>query len=354
MKRPSLSNSSLRWTLGLALVGLALACPLVLYGESALDAVTAEVGKVFEKTAPAVVKIRSIDKLEPLAGTGFFIDSKGTILTSVSIIRDAYKAWVEYQKREIPALVVSRDFRSGVALLRIEAKNTPFLSLGNSDELKTASSIISVAYPYNLPAAPAFGIVSGFDVQYLNRFFATTHIRANIAVSPGQIGGPLLNSQGKVVGLMVMAIDEGKGCYALPSNSASKIIADIAKYGEAQHGWVGVGVMQEEAKAKQGGIVRVSQLFEGAPAVGSGITTGDRVLKIGQREISQPSDVLDAAFFSKVGEKVAVLVERDGKKVAFDMQVKKRPDQSRPVEATARPIFMPKNDEVVRVKGTAP
>ncbi|MFZ5806645.1 MAG: S1C family serine protease [Verrucomicrobiota bacterium] len=325
-------------------------CGMLHAEPGAFDAVSEEVNKVFQATAPSVVKVRSVNAVEPLAGTGFFIDAKGTILTSSAIIGEDYKVVVEYQGKKVDALVLSRDPRSGVALLRIEAESTPFLGLGNSDELKVASQIVSVAHPYNLPASPSLGMVTGFDVQYLDRFFATTHIRANLNVSPGQIGGPLLNAQGKVVGMLIMAIDDGKFCYALPSNAAGKVIKDMSEYGMARHGWVGVGVVQDTSG--KGNIVKVSTLFDGTPAKNSGIESGDRVLKIGNREIHQPSDILDAAFFSKIGEKLPVLVERNGKTKVYHIEVRERPAQSKPVQPIpATPVDIPsKRDEPIRIK----
>lgn len=333
-----------------------LLIPAFVHAASVFDSISDEVKKVFDSVAPAVVKVRSEDSVQPLAGTGFFIDNKGTILTSAAIIGEDYKVSVEYQGRKMEALVLSKDPRSGIALLRIEANGTPFLEIGDSDTLHVASQVIGIAYPYNLPASPAIGMVSGFDVQYLNRFFATTHLRANMSISPGQIGGPILNSQGKVVGMLVMAIDEGKSCYAIPSNAASKIISDMIQYGEARHGWVGVGVIQDEPKgAGTPAIVKVSNLFEGTPAAKSGIEPGDEVIKIGTRDIKKPSDILDAAFFSKIGEKISVLVKRDGKKKTFEFTVQERPVQSKPVQSI-EPIptmTLPNRDEKpIQVKAT--
>lgn len=318
----------------------------------AFDSVSEEVNKVFQMASPAVVKVRSMDSVEPLAGTGFFIDSKGTILTSSAIIGEDYKVVVEYRGKKQDALVLSRDSRSGVALLRIEAKDTPYLKFGNSDELKVASQIVSVAHPYNLPASPSLGMIAGFDVQYLDRFFATTHMRANLSVSPGQIGGPVLNEKGEVVGMLIMAIDDGKFCYALPSNAADKIVSDMLDYGMARHGWVGVGVVQETSENSKGGIVKVSNLFDKTPAKKSGIQKGDHVLKIGDHPINQPSDILDAAFFSKIGEKLPVLIKRGGKQKSFLIEVRERPAQSKAVQPIpSAPLNLPsEQNEPIQIK----
>jgi S1-C subfamily serine protease len=301
------------------------------------DSISDEVNLIFQKASPAVVKVRTISRSKPLAGTGFFINDAGVILTSYAVIRDSEKAWIEYEDRKLTADVIGKDPRSGIALLKVDEKQTPFLSLGDSSQLKMASGLISVAFPYNLPVAPAFGFVTGFDVRYLNRFFATTHIRANVQVSPGQIGGPLLNTKGEVVGLMVLAVQEGKECYALPANSASRIINDILENGKAKHGWVGVGVIEGPRTDGAHKPVIVSNLFRGTPAAQSGLQPGDEVKKIGEQPIHAPSDILDAAFFSTVGKPIPVEVIRDGKKMVFSLPIVERPEGSAAVNSLIAP-----------------
>lgn len=135
------------------------------------------------------------------------------------------------------------------------------------------------------------------------------------------------------MGLMVLPVDNGKSCYAIPINSALKISQDILTHGKARHGWVGVGVMQANPEETSNGDVRVSQIFEGTPAENSGILPGDRVLKIGGRTILNPRDVLDAAFFSQVGETSTVVVEREGKTLEYKIHISERPDSAALVQA---------------------
>ena len=301
------------------------------------DKIASEVSGVYQKAAPAVVRIRASDGPEQLSGTGFFVDNQGTILTAYAVVGQAKEATVETGGRTYTAKVLGRDPRSGVALMKIKAGETPFLLFGESGHLRPASAVVSVAFPYDLKAEPTFGLVAGFDVKYLTRFFATTHIRANLPIKPGQIGGPLLDSQGKVVGILMLEIDEGKACYALPVEAAAKVAADIEKFGEPRHGWMGVGVMPDRSRPERGAPVFVDRLYQGTPAEKSGLKAGDEVLTIGDRPVREPSDVLDSAFFASVGEKVPVKVRRNGKEQTFTITVASRPDSSRIVEPA--PLF---------------
>ncbi len=301
------------------------------------DKIASEVSGVYQKAAPAVVRIRASDGAEQLSGTGFFVDNQGTILTAYAVVGQAKEATVETGGRTYTAKVLGRDPRSGVALMKIKAGETPFLLFGESGHLRPASAVVSVAFPYDLKAEPTFGLVAGFDVKYLTRFFATTHIRANLPIKPGQIGGPLLDSQGKVVGILMLEIDEGKACYALPVEAAAKVAADIERFGEPRHGWMGVGVMPDRSRPERGAPVFVDRLYKGTPAEKSGLKAGDEVLTIGDRPVREPSDVLDSAFFASVGEKVPVKVRRNGKEQTFTITVASRPDSSRIVEPA--PLF---------------
>ncbi len=306
-------------------------------GGGVFDQIAAEVSGVYEQAAPTVVRLRAVDGAEQLAGTGFFIDGQGTILTAYAVVGQAESVTVEVNGRTFSAKILGRDPRSGVAVLKIPATQTPHLALGEGMRLRPASAVVSVAFPYDLKAEPTFGFVAGFDVKYLTRFFATTHLRANLPIKPGQIGGPLLDSQGKVVGVLMLEIDEGKACYALPIEAASKVAADIQKYGEPKHGWMGVGVMPDRSRPERGAPVFVDRLYKGTPAEKSGLKMGDEVISIGGRSVREPSDILDAAFFSEVGGKVPVKVKRDGKEQIFTITVSARPDSSRIVEPA--PLF---------------
>ena len=311
--------------------------PPLAAGSGVFDQIAAEVSGVYEQAAPTVVRLRATDGSEQLAGTGFFIDGQGTILTAYAVVGQAESVSVDVNGRTFPAKILGRDPRSGVAVLKINANQTPHLPLGEGMRLRPASAVVSVAFPYDLKAEPTFGFVAGFDVKYLTRFFATTHLRANLPIKPGQIGGPLLDSQGKVVGVLMLEIDEGKACYALPIEAAAKVATDIQKYGEPRHGWMGVGVMPDRSRPERGAPVFVDRLYKGTPAEKSGLKMGDEVISIGNRPVREPSDILDAAFFSEVGGKVPVKVKRDGKEQIFTITVSARPDSSRIVEPA--PLF---------------
>jgi S1-C subfamily serine protease len=300
-----------------------------------------EASALFDKAKASVVQVRSGDKGFIQAGSGFFIDDQGSVLTSSTILGDNKSARVVINGVEMDAKIVGNDPRSGLALLQIGYGATPALPLAHASGLESGDGVIAIGFPLNLPAAPSEGPVSGFDASYLAPVadpdtgkssvaqvirFATTHIHANVPISPGEVGGPLLDSKGEVVGLIATSPDDGRSIYALPVEAINKIMADFTQYGRARHGWVGVNVVERPDTNRDGRTVRVVQVVPGTPASESGIEPGDTVMRIDSREIYRPADVLDASFFSQVGSNMNVVIRRDDKLFNYSFAVIERPD----------------------------
>ncbi len=202
--------------------------------------------------------------------------------------------------------------------------STPWLPIGNSDDLKTASPVVTIGYPMDLSATPTFGMIGGFDLKYLNQYFSTTLIRANIAAQRGEAGAPVLNLKGEVVGILIFPIDNRTACYALPIKAAEKVRTDYVRFGEVRPGWVGVNVI--EADESQHPSTAVIQSFaEGSPGADSGLQPGDVLVRIGSTEIHSPPDVVNASFFLTADQDVPITVLRDGKEVTVTVTAADHP-----------------------------
>ena len=329
MTRPQRSRISASRTLHLflaaAFTGASLTTPLALRAADLLQPSADDANSLFEKAKPAVVKVEAGDEALLSAGSGFLIDGQGTVLTSSTIIGDNTSARVTINGLQMDAKIVGNDPRSGLAMLKVNFPDAPFLNLGHSSDLKTGYAVVTIGYPLNLPVSPSQGLISGFEVRTLNRFFCTTHIHADVPISPGQVGGPLLNMRGEVVGLVVPSTDDGRSLYALPVEAMEKIMSDFEQYGRAKHGWAGVTVIETPDTEHDGRTVRVLQAVPGTPASKSGIMPGDTVLRIDAREIYRPADVLDASFFSHVGGSMNVVVRRNENLFTYSFDVIERP-----------------------------
>jgi serine protease Do len=316
--------------LGITLASLA-ASPPVLAGEVA-DSLSREVRAVFDQCQGAVVKVEATDKTGQRSGTGFFIGPNGTLLTSFSVGGEGRDfVVISADNTRTAAHRLLSDERAGIALLKMENTSnqpTPFLSLAKAPELAVATPVVTVAYPMDMPLTPNFGMVAGFDLKYLGRYFATTHIRASVPVQRGEGGAPLLNMKGEVVGVIISSIDNGSACFALPVEAVQKIYHDYERYGEVRPGWLGVLVTVSK-KPEQGTTAQIERLEVNAPAIKAGLLPGDLLLKIGERGIKSPEDVLNASFFLTAGESTPVVVWREGKQFTFEAQPAERTESER-------------------------
>ena len=274
-----------------------------------------QVTKLLEKGRSAVVRIHASDQHSEIAGTGFLIDPNGLLFTTWSIggSHDIHDITVLIGDRKLPAHTVATDERAGIALLKVDAR-TPFLPFGNSRELKVGSPVLAIGYPLDLPLTPSFGVLGGFDRQYLGLYFATTHLRANVAVQRGEGGAPLLNMKGEVVGMLISSLDNGSASFVLPVEAAEKVRRDYVRFGEVRPGWLGVS-LEATTEPISGSTARVRELFPGGPAEKAGVKPDDVVLRIGQSKIASPEDMLDVCFFLSAEDQVAITVGRGDEQI---------------------------------------
>ncbi|MDQ3622976.1 MAG: S1C family serine protease, partial [Verrucomicrobiota bacterium] len=283
MSRRFRSRDSLQ-RLAIALSCTLLAAPLLPAQEpSVAEAIAQEVRALFDKCQSAVVRIEAVDTHGHLSGSGFFIDPNGTLYTSYTIGGETREIVVCQGSRKFPARRLVADRRGGVALLKVE-EATPFLALGKSRSLTTGSAVITIGYPLDLPLTPAFGTIGGFDIKYLGRYFATTHIRANVPVQRGQGGAPLLNMRGEVVGVLISSLDQGSALFALPIEAAEKVRDHFVRFGELRPGWMGVEVA-DILQPREGSTAAISNLVKAGPGAAAGLRKGDVVLQMGEMKV---------------------------------------------------------------------
>jgi len=286
--------------------------------DNAVDAISSKVRQLFEEKKGAVVQIEAQDPHGTIRGTGFYIDAMGTLFTLAAMADGTESITVMANGKKLPAKVLACDTRSGIALL--QTQDCPaFIPPGDSNELAIASPVIMIGYPLDLDLSPGFGLISGFDRKFADVYFSTTHLRVNIPVMRGQGGSPILDMNGKAVGIVVSSVDGGATCYALPINAAEKILGDYARFGEARHGWVGVKV-DLAGETVQGSNAVIGELDPETPAAKSGLQKGDVLRRVGKVPIHRPEDVLDASFYLTAGDSTEIEVVRDGKPLTLNVE----------------------------------
>lgn len=334
-------------------VVVALGIVPVLRAESTLEMVNREVTAVYERSKMAVVKVHAarpymVSGRQTVqwqrVGTGFFIDTHGTILTTSSVAEQGETFWIEWDNQKIPMRLVGSDPHSRLAVMKIDAEKfptaqikTPMLPLGDASELQVGSMVILIGYLYDLSSAPSVGFVGGFDIRCGGHFFVTSHIRSTSRLSPGQQGGPLLNIRGEVVGVPVAAHLEDQS-YAVPIHAAKRIWTEMLEKGRVDYGWVGMTIAERavvtppvtNAPVAQGLSVPttqvvVTQVLPDTPAARAGLADGDVVMQVYTNDVRRIADVLNTIFGFRDGDRLPVKVLRNDAAVQLNMVVAPMP-----------------------------
>ncbi|MBC2713474.1 MAG: Do family serine endopeptidase [Desulfosarcina sp.] len=277
-------------------------------------------------------------------GSGFLIDDDGFIVTNNHVIEDADQIKVILaDDKEFDAELVGRDPKTDLALIRIKgAKNLKPLELGDSEKLKVGTWVVAIGSPFGLEQTVTAGIVSAKG-RIIGSGPYDDFIQTDASINPGNSGGPLLNMDGKVVGINTAIIASGQGIgFAIPINLAKGIIGQLNAKGEVSRGWLGVGIQDltpELAdyyglKAEKG--VLVTQIFEGHPADKAGIRVNDIILSVDGSSVSTGRELSAMIANTPVGHQTKINLIRDGKKKSLTVTLAKRDDDEKIVATQSR------------------
>ncbi len=312
-RRPAIHAVATAAALAVATPGIAWAAD-----REGLGQIGQQVRNLLEKARPSVVRIIGTDRHGTLSGTGFAIDPRGVIYTSYSVGGTADNIVAQVGDRKYPARRLVGDSRSGIALLKIDAE-TPFLVIGESAPMKVGDPVVAIGYPMDLPLSPSLGLIAGFDLNYLGRFFATTHIRASVPVQRGEGGAPLLDIDGNVIGILISSLDGSSGCFALPIEAAEKVRSDYMRFGDVHPGWLGIDV-GEAHESTSGSVARVKGVIAESPAAKGNLRAGDTILQVGKVPVTSPADVLNASFFLTAGDTIPIFIARNGQTMRVQVE----------------------------------
>ena len=253
-------------------------------------------------------------------GSGFIIESNGLILTNAHVVEGATTIYVTLtDKREFKAKLLGMDKRTDVAVVKIEARDLPKLPLGDSSRVRVGEWVLAIGSPFGLENTVTAGIVSAKSRDtgdYL------PFIQTDVAVNPGNSGGPLLNTAGQVIGINSQIFSRSGGymgiSFAIPIDEAMRVADQLRTNGKMTRGRIGValGEMTKEVAESLGlGKPRgayVRNVEPGGPAAAGGIEAGDVILSFNGREISKSTDLPRVVGETKPGTSVPVQVWRKG------------------------------------------
>ena len=256
------------------------------------------------------------------AGSGFVIGPDGYIVTNAHVVDGADEVTVRLaDRREFTAKVLGLDKRTDVALIRIDAKDLPKVTIGDPDKLKVGEWVVAIGKPFGLENTMTAGIVSakGRDLPQEN---LVPYIQTDVAINPGNSGGPLFNLKGEVVGINSMIFSRSGGymglAFAIPIDVAMNTVRQLQEKGRVTRGRIGVQITEvskETAEAfglKQPTGALVNSVEKGGPADKAGVEPGDIITKVDGREVKSSAELPRIITVVRPGSKVTLTVWRKG------------------------------------------
>ena len=280
---------------------------------------------------------RSRSLPQSASGSGAIISEDGFIVTNNHVIDGADEINVTLNnKKTFKAKLIGADPSTDLAVIKIEAKGLPFLLYGNSDDTKIGQWVLAVGYPLTLETTVTAGIISakGRTLEINRRQSASpveSFLQTDAAVNPGNSGGPLITTDGKLIGIN-SAIASPTGAFAgysftIPVNIVKKVIADLMKFGTVQRAYLGISYPREgltdEVKAQQGikegeGVYVLDVTKDGA-AENAGIKKGDVITKVNNMPVTNGPEMVGQIATYRPGDKVTITYVRDGKESSVNV-----------------------------------
>ena len=255
-------------------------------------------------------------------GSGFIVSADGLILTNAHVVRDATEVSVKLtDRREFIAKVLGADAKTDVAVLKIEAKDLPVVALGRTSELKVGEWVLAIGSPFGFENTVTAGVVSAKG-RSLPDDSAVPFIQTDVAVNPGNSGGPLFNARGQVVGINAQIYSRTGGyqglSFAIPIDLALSIKDKLVAHGKVEHARLGVLVQEvnqalaDSFKLDKPEGALVASVEKGGPADKAGLQPGDVIRRADGRPVVSSGDLPAAIALAAPGDKLELEVWRNG------------------------------------------
>jgi serine protease Do len=267
------------------------------------------------------------------AGSGFIVSRDGYILTNAHVVAEADEVTVRLtDRREFQAKVIGVDRRTDVAVIKIPAQNLPTVRIGNPAQLRPGEWVLAIGSPFGFENSATAGIVSATSRSLPNEGSNyVPFIQTDVAVNPGNSGGPLFNMHGEVVGINSQIFSRTGGymglSFAIPIDVAMDVRDQLVKTGKVTRGRIGVSIQNVTAQlAESFGLDRphgalVSSVLSGGPGAKAGLKPGDVILEVNGKPIEMSSELPTVIARMKPGTDARLTVWRNGREQNIDVRV---------------------------------
>ncbi|MEZ4333585.1 MAG: Do family serine endopeptidase [Myxococcota bacterium] len=270
-------------------------------------------------------------------GSGFVISADGFIVTNDHVVQDMDEITVSFlDGTKLPAEVVGRDPKTDIALVKVDpaGRTLATIALGDSDAIRAGDWVVAIGNPFGLEHTVTAGIVSAKHRRDVTHESYEDFIQTDAAINPGNSGGPLIDLQGRVVGInTAIRSDANTIGFSVPINQAKQILPQLKSDGRVTRGWLGVQIQEvTEMMADQFGLPEargalVSQILPETPAAKSGLERGDVIVEFNGEGIGEWRDLPIVVAQAPVDRDARVVVIRDGKRKDLRIRIGRLPDE---------------------------
>ena len=265
-------------------------------------------------------------------GSGFIVESNGTILTNYHVVDGSQKLVVKLADgKDYEAKVIGKDQKSDIAVVKIEAgRELPAVSLGDSDRLEVGEWVMAIGNPFGLDHTVTSGIISAKG-RNIGQGPYDNFIQTDASINPGNSGGPLINLRGEVIGINTAIFSQSGGNvgigFAIPSNSVKELLPQLRDKGKVVRGFIGTSVQRVSPEiADSLGLntargALVADMVKGGPAERAGVKTGDVIVEFDRKPIKDSADLPSAVARVTPGTTVQLKIARDGKEMSLPIIV---------------------------------
>lgn len=288
---------------------------------------SSSIAAVYERVKDGVVEVSTSGATGGATGSGFVIDEEGHIVTNQHVVDSAGSVSVRFADgSEVSAQIVGTDASTDIAVLDVDrppARLTP-LSFAADGSLQVGNQVIAIGSPFDLEGTLTTGVISalGREIESPNGFTIENAVQTDAALNRGNSGGPVLDTQGRVVGVAAQIRSESGGSdgigYAIPGDTAQRVARELIQNGSVDHAYLGVSLADD-------GPAVLEDVVDGTPAASAGLQPQDEVTAADGDAIESGDELRSAIDAKKPGDKITLTIERSGTERTVQVTLGQRP-----------------------------